>query len=147
MTDSILPEDSSPQSAAVSRTPRSPKRGRGFLYFLRDLLIIVVLALGVSWVVKTYLVRSFYIPSQSMEDTLQINDRILVEQLTGKFLPIQRGDILVFKDPGGWLNGNTVPVPERNGFSWFTDIIGLTAPDDGSHLIKRVLGLPGDVVE
>lgn len=147
MTDSLSLGDTEPEDSAESVRPqRKPRRGRGALTFLRDLLIIIVLALAISWVVKTFLVRSFYIPSPSMENTLKVDDRILVEQLTGNILEIHRGDVLVFKDPGGWLNHASVQVPERNAMSWLTDLIGLTAPDDGDHLIKRVLGLPGDVV-
>ncbi|MGB3413347.1 MAG: signal peptidase I [Microbacteriaceae bacterium] len=152
---SELPEiENSADSADTTDSTLSPKRvspahkrpARRALLFFRDLAIIVVIALGISFVVKSYLVRSFYIPSASMENTLKIDDRILVEQLTGKVLDIHRGDILVFKDPGGWLKGTPVKLPERNGMSWLTDLIGITAPDDGDHLIKRVLGLPGDQV-
>src|SRR5690606_832577 len=83
MTDSLPPEETeSGGTAKPAKSARRSRRGRGALLFFRDLLIIIVLALGVSWVVKTYLVRSFYIPSPSMENTLQVDDRILVEQLT-----------------------------------------------------------------
>uniref|UniRef100_UPI003145082F signal peptidase I n=1 Tax=Plantibacter sp. CFBP 8775 TaxID=2774038 RepID=UPI003145082F len=79
-----------------------PHRKSGWL-FVRDLLIIVVIALLASVLIKSFLVRSFYIPSGSMENTLQKDDRVLVNQLEPRLLPIERGDIVVFTDPGGWL--------------------------------------------
>ncbi|MGO2659515.1 signal peptidase I [Mycetocola reblochoni] len=124
--------------------PRRPARRSGFLGFLRDLVIIVVVAVVISFVVKTFLVRSFYIPSGSMENTLQIDDRILVNQLVPEVVGLERGDVVVFKDPGGWLEGSGVPPTAS---SWLTNLIGLTSPDDDEHLIKRVIGLPGDHVE
>jgi signal peptidase I len=98
-----------------------PKRGG--LRFLRDLVIIVVVALLASFLVKAYLVRSFYIPSASMQNTLLVGDRVLVNELVPGVVPLQRGDVVVFQDPGGWL--------------------GMGQGDD---LIKRVIGLPGDTV-
>jgi len=90
-------------SAAASTPPT--KRRRGFLVFLRDVLVIVVIAALVSFVVKTFVVRSFYIPSASMERTLMVKDRILVDELTPRWNDYERGDVVVFKDPGGWLDG------------------------------------------
>ncbi|MGU3410389.1 signal peptidase I [Microbacterium sp. M1A1_1b] len=91
--------------------------------FLRDLVIIVVAALLASFLVKAYLVRSFWIPSGSMENTLMINDRVLVNELVPRVAPLRRGDVIVFRDPGGWLG-----------------------PGMGDDLVKRVIGLPGDTV-
>ena len=85
------------------------KKRRGFLVFLRDVLIIIVIAALVSFVVKTFIVRSFYIPSGSMERTLLVDDRILVDEITPKWSDYERGDIVVFEDPGGWLP----PTPQR----------------------------------
>ena len=88
-------------------TPRqssdASRRHRGWLYFLRDVLVIVLIAILVSFLVKTFVVRSFYIPSGSMEDTLLVNDRILVDEITPRFGGYDRGQIIVFRDPGGWL--------------------------------------------
>ena len=66
------------------------------LRFLRDLLVILVVAFTVSFFLKTFLVRSFYIPSGSMEHTLEVNDRILVNQLVPGIVDVQRGDVVVF---------------------------------------------------
>ena len=70
---------------------------------LRELPILVVVALVVSLFIKSFLVQFFYIPSGSMFETLQINDRIMVNQLVPDIIPLERGDVVVFKDPGGWL--------------------------------------------
>jgi signal peptidase I len=79
------------------------RRRRGVWLLLRDVFVIVLIAVVVSFVIKTFLVRSFYIPSGSMEQTLLIKDRILVDELTPRFGGYQRGDVVVFRDPGGWL--------------------------------------------
>lgn len=125
------------------------QKGGGWKLFLRDLLIIFVAAILISFMIKTFLVRSFYIPSSSMENTLQIDDRILVNQLEPRFFPISHGDVVVFTDPGGWL-----PAISSEPENWFVGavdgvlaFVGLSAPDSSNHLIKRVIGLPGDTIE
>jgi len=124
------------------------RRRSGWVVFVRDLVVILVIAFLVSFLLKTYLIRSFYIPSSSMEDTLQINDRIIVNELVPNVMPIQYGDVIVFRDPGGWLG--TQPQPETNWFlgalDWLGSLVGVTASDSNDHLIKRVIGLPGDHV-
>ncbi len=130
-------------------TADRPSRGKSVWRFIRDILLILLAAIVISFLIKTFLIRSFYIPSESMQDTLQVNDRIIVNELEPKLVPIQHGDIVVFKDPGGWLPPGT-STTEPNGvvafFDWALSIVGLTAPDSNDHLIKRVIGLPGDVV-
>jgi signal peptidase I len=115
---------------------------------LRDLIVIVVIAVVASFLIKTYLIRSFYIPSDSMQNTLQENDRILVDELVPGLIPLQRGDVVVFKDPGGWLTDQAplVPTPLESASDWVLNIFGLSPEDANDHLIKRVIGLPGDKV-
>jgi len=153
MTDSVPAAGpaASADDAAPLRRPRDRGRNRkpnGVLRFLRDVAIIIVAAVVISFLIKTFLIRSFYIPSESMEQTLVRNDRIIVNQLVPGMMPIQRGDVIVFKDPGGWLDN--VPVPQQDPvagfFEWLLSFVGLTAPDSNDHLIKRVIGLPGDTV-
>lgn len=124
--------------------------GRSLLLLLRDLVIIVLAALLVSFLIKTFLIRSFYIPTESMESTLVKDDRIIVSQLTPGLVPLNRGDVVVFVDPGGWLSIQT-GVSENDPLSRVLNavslIIGLTSPNDNEHLVKRVIGMPGDVVE
>ena len=76
---------------------------------VREFVIVVAMALVLSFVVKTWLFQAFYIPSGSMEDTLLINDRVIVNKLVPEPDELHRGDVVVFKDPGGWLP----PVPRR----------------------------------
>lgn len=139
MTDIAQPEP--PQPAA-------PPRSRGWLVLLRDIVVIVLIAAVVSFLVKTFVVRSFYIPSGSMENTLQVYDRILVDELTPRFGEYSRGEVVVFRDPGGWLppaaESDRSPLVEA--WEWVLSLVGLAAPDSDNHLIKRVIGLPGDHV-
>ncbi|GAB3389465.1 hypothetical protein GCM10027568_11740 [Humibacter soli] len=142
MTDDTLPT----RSDRVASEKKS--RQRGVKLFLRDLVIIFLVAILVSFLIKTFVVRSFYIPSGSMENTLQINDLIIVNELEPNLMPIKRGDVVVFTDPGGWLPpaapSNQNPVAA--GIEWALSLVGLAAPDSDDHLVKRVIGLPGDHV-
>ena len=70
---------------------------------LREFPILVIVALAVSLVIKTFLVQFFYIPSGSMENTLQINDRVAVNKVPFLSHSISRGDVVVFRDPANWL--------------------------------------------
>lgn len=146
MSETDVPEAGVP----LTRRPahRHRRRQSGWVIFLRDLVVILVIAFLVSFVLKTYLVRSFYIPSSSMENTLQINDRIIVNELVPNVMPVQYGDVVVFRDPGGWL-GYT-PQSESNwllgALDWVGSLIGVTASDSNDHLIKRVIGMAGDEV-
>jgi signal peptidase I len=70
--------------------------------FARDIIFIFVAAIMVSVGIRTFLIRAFYIPSGSMMNTLQINDRILVNELVLTVVPVQHGVVVVFTDPGGW---------------------------------------------
>ncbi|MFT4235130.1 MAG: signal peptidase I [Microbacterium sp.] len=116
--------------------------------FVRDLVVIIAIALVVSFVIKTFLVRSFYIPSGSMETTLLVDDRVLVDEVTPHWDDYSRGDVVVFRDPGGWLSD--VPKTERSPvgqvISDVLTFVGLSAGDSDDHLVKRIIGLPGDHV-
>lgn len=132
-----------------SASTPAPKRRRGMLGFLRDVLVIIVIAATVSFLVKTFVVRSFYIPSASMERTLLINDRILVDELTPRWAGYDRGDVVVFKDPGGWLAPQPqtpAAPPLAQAVDWVLNVVGISASDSQDHLIKRIIGLPGDHV-
>jgi len=120
---------------------------RGIWLFLRDILFILLAALVISFVIKTFLIRSFYIPSPSMANTLEINDRVIVSLLTPTLSPLKRGDVIVFTDPGGWLRGGDVIPQKQSTITEVLAFLGLAAPDDNNHLIKRVIGLPGDHVK
>jgi signal peptidase I len=119
------------------------------LGMLRETLTVVVIALGLSLLIKTFLVQAFYIPSESMENTLLVGDRVLVSKLTPGPFDLHRGDIVVFSDPGDWLDlpPRTPEGPIREGIHDALTFVGLLPADSGDHLIKRVIGLPGDKVK
>lgn len=123
--------------------------GRMLGLFLRDAVFILIAALVVSFLIKTFLIRSFFIPTDSMESTLIRDDRIIVSQLYGGPFDLARGDVIVFVDPGGWLSLQT-GVSEDDPVSRLVEglsvFVGLSSPDDNEHLVKRLMGLPGDTV-
>lgn len=127
------------ESGRRRRTPMG-----SVLAFVRDLIVILLVAFLVSFLLKTFLVRSFYIPSVSMEQTLKINDRILVNQLVPDVVDVKRGDIVVFKDPGGWLHPRSTMPPE--GFEKVLQAVGLAADTSHEYVVKRVIGVGGDRV-
>ena len=133
---------------ARSAEDKTQSLGKSALLMLRDLVVIFLIAILISFLVKTFLMRPFYIPSESMADTLQVNDRIAVSLLQPQVIDIQRGDIVVFEDPGGWLQH--APAEERGGVAGymheFLVFIGLAPDESHGYLVKRVIGLPGDVV-
>ena len=134
----------SSHSAAV-RTRRAKPKHKSFL---RELPGIVITALVISVLIKTFLVQAFYIPSGSMENTLLVNDRVLVNKLADKPDEIHRGDVIVFRDPGGWLNGPL--TASRGGLLGLVRdglvFVGLAPAAGEEDLIKRVIGVGGDKV-
>jgi signal peptidase I len=116
---------------------------------VRDVIVVLAAALVVSFLLKQFLVQTFSIPSGSMEDTLAEGDRVLVSKLAPGPLAINRGDIVVFKDPGDWLD----PLPKTHrgalgeALHAVLEGVGLASPDEDQFLIKRVIGTGGDLVE
>jgi signal peptidase I len=112
---------------------------------LRETVLLLAFAILLALVVKTFFVQSFYIPSESMQPGLEVNDRILVQKpsywLGGE---PRRGDVIVFDDPGGWLNGVNGAQP-MSLLARGLAKIGLYPT--GGHLVKRVVGVEGDVIE
>ena len=131
-----------------NRRHAAARRPNGAGSLLRETVIILVSAVVLSLLVKTFLVQAFFIPSQSMHDTLIEHDRILVSKLTPGPFDLRRGDIVVFKDPGGWLPSETGPEPGpiQGAVNSALTFIGLYPADANEHLVKRLIGLPGDHV-
>jgi signal peptidase I len=128
--------------AGAQRGRRQRKRRS----FWRELPILIAVALLLAVIVKTFAVQAFFIPSGSMENTLEINDRVLVNKIIYHIRGIHRGDIVVFNGDGSWDPGS---VPTNGNildqfFSGFASMFGFGHP--GDILIKRVIGLPGDRV-
>ncbi len=144
----VRAEEPDGTDAAASEGKHVRQRRGGVLGALREGVIVVGTALVLSLLIKTFLAQAFYIPSESMEDTLVRNDRVLVSLLEPGPFDLERGDVVVFRDPGGWLDPSV--VPQRSGLSKVAvdvlTFVGVLPQDAGEHLIKRVIGMPGDHV-
>ncbi|MFB7851215.1 MULTISPECIES: signal peptidase I [unclassified Streptomyces] len=126
-----------PDGGRAQRKPRS---------FWKELPLLIGIALVLALLIKTFLVQAFSIPSDSMQNTLQRGDRVLVDKLTPWFgAEPERGEVVVFHDPGGWLENTETPEP--NAVQKFLSFIGLMPSAEEKDLIKRVIGVGGDVVE
>ncbi|UAJ80101.1 signal peptidase I [Leifsonia sp. ZF2019] len=119
---------------------------RGWKGIVRDVLVTLVAAVLVSFLIKTFIVRSFYIPSASMENTLERNDRVVVNELQPTVFPVSRGDVVVFKDPGGWLSGSAHSQQPLTPAEAILSFVGIPSAKEDGHLIKRIIGMPGDKV-
>ncbi|MEU5520246.1 signal peptidase I [Streptomyces sp. NPDC047860] len=127
------PGDGSPRA----KQPRS---------FWKELPILIGIALVLALLIKTFLVQAFSIPSDSMQNTLQKGDRVLVDKLTPWFgSEPERGEVVVFHDPDNWLAGE--PTPEPNPLQKVLSWIGLMPSAEEKDLIKRVIGVGGDTIE
>ena len=140
-----------PESAegGVERSGTGPDQfRRGMLVMLRESVIVIGIALLLSLIVKTWLMQPFYIPSESMENTLVKDDRVVVSKLTPSPFDLKRGDVIVFDDPGHWLPqaASTERGPLAEALHRTLTFVGLLPNDAGRHLIKRVIGMPGDRV-
>lgn len=130
--------------AEPSADPMGNRLWRGVWAGVREVFIVLLLAMGLSLLVKTFLVQPFHIPSGSMEDTLIKDDRVVVSKLTPGPFALARGDIVVFTDPDHWLGD--IPAPSRSPLKSALIFLGVAPDDSHEHLIKRVIGLPGDHV-
>jgi signal peptidase I len=121
------------------------KKQPGAFAVVRETVVLVALAILLAVVFKTFLVAAFYIPSGSMEPTLNVSDRVLVEKVSYRFGDVQNGDVVVFvhDDPGLEASGPSNPVARF--FSSLGQAIGLVPPSD-RDFIKRVVGVPGDEI-
>jgi signal peptidase I len=159
--------DTSPPSETGTVLPDGPRSHRKAQEseggsFWKELPFLVLIALVLALLIKTFLVQAFYIPSASMENTLQGGggfpnaaatgkhpyDRVLVNKLVYDFRDPHRGEIIVFKKPPGWPNESNFTTPSNPIAKFFHDVgsaIGI-APSGGSDFIKRVIGVGGDTV-
>jgi signal peptidase I len=148
--DPADPDAPSPVGDSAGTKPRTPagkpatrRRRRSFW---RELPVLIVVALALALIIKTYALQAFFIPSGSMENTLDVGDRVLINKLVYDFRNIHRGDVVVFNGVGSW--DLTPQAPNTNPVSRFFSDIGQMAgfvhgEDD---FVKRVIGLPGDHV-
>lgn len=139
-------EDRHPATAVVNDDPepRSSPSQKKHLPLWQETILLLGVALVLAIVIKALFVQAFYIPSESMEPGLVKNDRILVQKMSYWFGgEPERGDVVVFKDPGGWLSSVESAGP-TNPVAKLMARVGLYP--QGGHLVKRVIGVAGDVV-
>jgi len=112
-----------------------------------DIPVTIAVALGVVLLITTFIVKPFSIPSGSMEDTLQVGDRVLVNRMVYKTREIARGDVVVFNGSGVFVPAQVVPDrnPVAGAVTWVGQSFGVIAPDS-TDFIKRVIGVGGDRV-
>jgi len=111
-----------PGSVATAKRSPSPKTRKGAGRVFLEWVVLIVVALGIAFLIKSFLFQAFYIPSESMTPTLQVGDRVLVNKLSYDLHDVNRGDIIVFKAP---------PAARTDGIE---------------DLVKRTVGLPGDTI-
>ena len=137
-TDQNARSDSQTSGDRPRKAPRSA--GQQIGSFVKELLFVVVGAIIVSSLLRALVGQMFIIPSASMQNTLIEGDRVVVQKITD----FDRGDVVVFEDPGNWLEDE--PVAEPGPFDRVLEFIGVPTASTPGHLIKRVIGMPGDRV-
>ncbi len=146
-----LGRDVSSSPSGDARRPPGPESAslwRRVAAGLREIVTVAAIALVISFLIKTFLMQAFWIPSGSMESTLIYGDRVVVSKIQAGPMKVERGDIVVFEDPDNWLP----PVvrndrgPVLNTMVRGLEFVGLAPTGQGNHLIKRVIGLSGDHV-
>ncbi|PYC79153.1 signal peptidase I [Streptomyces tateyamensis] len=150
LADGAEPPAAGPEPLADDEGSRRPVE-RKQRSFWKELPILIGIALVLALVIKTFFVQAFSIPSESMQNTLQVGDRVLVDKLTPWFgAKPDRGEVVVFHDPGGWLG--EVPSQESSnpvvrGIQDVLSFIGLMPSANEKDLIKRVVAVGGDTIE
>ncbi|MFN2544302.1 MAG: signal peptidase I [Actinomycetota bacterium] len=132
---------SSPAVATDPERSTHRKKKKSRLRFLRELPVLILIAFVLALLIKSFLVQAFFIPSESMDPTLKVGDRVLVEKVLKH---PHRGWIVVFRNP------HPEPEPHRGAVSafvhWLSEGFGISTPRD-EDFIKRVIALPGETIE
>ena len=129
-----------PVTAGMDLEPTPTRRAR----FVGSTPFLVLVALGIAILIKTFLFQAFYIPSESMVPTLEVGNRVFVNKLAYDVGDVGRGDVIVFENP------NPAEVPDRGVVGgvlhWLGEGIGVAQPEN-EDFIKRVIALPGETIE
>lgn len=136
-------------ASPATDTPSDRASGKRHTSFWRELPVLVVIALGLAFLLKTFLIQAFFIPSGSMENTLQVGDRVMVNKLAYTLGDVERGDIIVFNGVDSWDPEIEVADPSNPVVGALRSVagaFGFGTPNEKDY-IKRVIGLPGDHVE
>lgn len=135
-------------SEEKSKSAKKDKKGKKGSFF-RELVILLLLVLGLTALLRGLVFEAYVIPSGSMENTLQVGDRVLVNKLVYRFRDVQRGEVIVFDGTGSFTpehtssqQGNAVERAAR----WVWQLFGGT-PANEEDFVKRVVGVAGDTVE
>jgi signal peptidase I len=145
----IVRRDSTRETAAITGEVwrKRKRRGKGMPLW-QEIPLLMLIALGLAVLVRTFFFQAFYIPSGSMEDTLRIGDRVVVNKLSYNFGDPERGDVVVFRGPDNWVPENSAD-PNSSFFTklgrGLGDLVGISQPGE-KDFIKRVIGVPGDRV-
>ncbi len=134
--------DQSPAKAAKRKQPAP----QGSIW--KELPVLIVIAIGLAILLKTFLVQAFFIPSGSMENTLQVGDRVMVNKVVYHLRDIKRGDVVVFDGLDSFTPEVSIPEPTNpvaKALGWFGSLVGFAPPSE-KDFIKRVIGIPGDRV-
>lgn len=142
MKDQAPAEDVDPEQQDGAGQDRSQSRRRGSQagMIVMELAVILVGALVMATLVRVFVVQLFVIPSGSMQNTLDLGDRVVVSKMTD----FKRGDIVVFEDPDNWIVDHPA---ERSGLGKLGEKVGVLPATSTNHLVKRVIGMPGDRVK
>jgi signal peptidase I len=147
--------DAPPGAEATQAAGKKQNKRRPFWV---ELPVLLAIALVIALVIKTFVVQAFFIPSSSMEDTLLIGDKVLVNKLVYHFRSIEPGDIVVFSGAGSWTAATPSGPPSSDPivraydatlgrlFHSIAGLYGTPVDETGTVFIKRVIGVPGDHV-
>lgn len=133
------------EAPAVPRRRRAEKQKGGALQFLKELPVLIIVALGIALLIKTFVVQAFYIPSGSMENTLMIGDRVLVSKFQYRFSDPESGQVVVFVSPYGEQAPRIDRGPVGNFFNGIAEGLGLKSTE--KDFIKRVIATEGQTIQ
>lgn len=123
---------------------RHAKPDATWLRWVREGLLVLLLALIISTLLRQFVIQVYSIPSESMVPTLNVGDRILVNRIPGSGKNVERGDVVVFEDSQGWMSA--LPEEDQSFFRPVGEFLGIVPGDGRQIIVKRVIGVGGDTV-